>query len=102
MYQDGIQGVWIVVGERLGLNEWQKHHRFALQAQDRRRREDEESSLAPMSSQSGSAKLPKNAGTFFSISGQGLLKNLVLSKNGPAHTHTPCPRSCPRLCSLLG
>lgn len=77
-----------MVGERLRLNEWKKHHRLVLQAQERRRREDEGSSLAPLSSQSGSAKLPRNAGTFFSISGQGLLKNLVSSKNGPAHTHT--------------
>lgn len=84
MDQDGIQGVWIVVGEKLRLNEWEKHHRLALQAQDRRRREDEGSSLAPLSSQSGSAKLPRNAGTFFSISSLGLLKNLVLSKNEPA------------------
>lgn len=84
MDQDGIQGVWVVVGEKLRLNEWEKHHRLALQAQDRRRREDEGSSLAPLSSQSGSAKLPRNAGTFFSISSQGLLKNLVLSKNEPA------------------
>lgn len=91
MDQDGIQGVWIVVGEKLRLNEWEKHHRLALQAQDRRRRKDEGSSLAPLSSQSGSAKLPRNAGTFFSISSQGLLKNLVLSKNEPACLPPPRP-----------